>query len=259
MLAKRWREHEDGDAARKLVTSHLRLVARIAGGYRGYGLPFGDLIGEGNIGLMEAVKRFDPERGFRLSTYAMWWIHAQIKQFVYRSWSLVKLGSTVARKRLFFGLARLKRQLRAIDDGDLEPEAVARIARALDVDADDVVEMDRRLTGRDRSLNVPVAADGGLELIETLRDESPTPEDRYGDAEEAARRRELIDRTLETLSDREREIVSRRWLCEVPDTLEVLGAEFGVSRERVRQIEAGALAKLRARAANSGLADTAAA
>ena len=221
MLAKSWKEHGDSEAAHKLVTSHLRLVARIAMGYRGYGLPIGEVISEGNVGLMQAVKRFDPERGFRLATYAMWWIRASIQEYILRSWSLVKMGTTAAQKKLFFNLRRAKSQLQALEDGDLKPEHVKAIATKLGVSEDDVVSMNRRLGG-DSSLNAPLRADAdsGGEWQDWLVDDGPDQEELLAENEELVRRREYLSSALETLNDRERRIFEARRLAEEPLTLE---------------------------------------
>ena len=245
MLAKSWQEHGDSEAAHKLVTSHLRLVARIAMGYRGYGLPVGEVISEGNVGLMQAVKRFDPEKGFRLATYAMWWIRASIQEYILRSWSLVKMGTTAAQKKLFFNLRRAKSQLQALEDGDLKPEHVKAIATKLGVSEDDVVSMNRRLGG-DSSLNAPLRADAdsGGEWQDWLVDDSPDQEQQLAENEELVRRREYLASALETLNERERRIFEARRLAEDPLTLEDLSGEFGVSRERIRQIEVRAFEKV---------------
>ena len=245
MLAKRWREHGDADAAHRLVTSHLRLVAKIASGYRGYGLPLGELVSEGNVGMMQAVKRFDPDRGFRLATYAMWWIRAAIQEYILHSWSLVKIGTTAAQKKLFFNLRRIKGEIRAIEDGDLDPSNVAEIARRLGVPEDEVVRMNRRMAAPDNSLNAPLRADGDGEWMDWLVDESDSQETRLAEAEEFSRRRELLGEALRSLNDRERRILTRRRLSEEPATLEDLSVEFGVSRERIRQIEMRAFEKIR--------------
>ena len=244
VLAKRWREHDDVESAHTLVTSHLRLVAKIAMGYRGYGLPVGELIAEGNIGLMQAVKRFEPDKGFRLATYAMWWIRASIQEYILRSWSLVKMGTTTAQKKLFFNLRRLKGQLQAIEEGDLHPAAVKTIADKLDVSEDDVVQMNRRLAGADHSLNAPMRVDGEGEWQDWLVDETPDQETVFGEAEEMGKRRDLLADAMQTLNDRERRILTERRLKDDPSTLEDLSKEFGVSRERVRQIEVRAFEKL---------------
>ncbi len=244
MLAKRWQQHQDADAAEKLVTSHLRLVARIAMGYRGYGLPIGEVISEGNVGLMQAVKRYDPDKGFRLATYAMWWIRASIQEYILRSWSLVKMGTTAAQKKLFFNLRRMKGQIQALDDGDLKPEQVAHIAKKLGVTAEDVVSMNRRLGG-DASLNAPVRADSESgEWQEWLVDETPDQEERMVEREELGLRKAYLAKALGTLTDRERRIFEARRLVDEPVTLEDLSAEFGVSRERIRQIEVRAFEKV---------------
>ena len=243
-LSKRWRDHEDMDAAHKLVTSHLRLVAKIAMGYRGYGLPVGELISEGNVGMMQAVRRFDPERGFRLATYAMWWIRAAIQEYILHSWSLVKMGTTAAQKKLFFNLRRLKGQMQAIDDGDLQPEQVAKIAHALDVPEQDVINMNRRLSAPDHSLNAPVRADSEGEWQDWLVDESDSQETTISDREEMTGRKALLNGALATLNDRERHILIERRLKDNPTTLEDLSQQYGISRERVRQIEVRAFEKL---------------
>src|SRR5487761_280567 len=245
MLAKRWREHGDKDAAHKLVTSHLRLVAKIAMGYRGYGLPLSELISEGNVGMMQAVKRFDPDRGFRLATYAMWWIRAAIQEYVLHSWSLVKMGTTAAQKKLFFNLRKIKGQLQAIEDGDLSPENVKRIAKELAVPESDVVSMNRRLSAPDNSLNAPLRADGdGGEWQDWLVDEGPTQETRLGDRQELGLRRDLLRNAMTHLTARERDILVERRLKDEPATLEDLSQKYGISRERVRRIEVRAFEKL---------------
>jgi RNA polymerase sigma-32 factor len=244
MLAKRWREHGDTDAAQELITSHLRLVARIAMGYRGYGLPIGEVISEGNVGLMQAVKRFEPDRGFRLATYAMWWIRASIQEYILRSWSLVKMGTTAAQKKLFFNLRRAKSQLQALDEGDLKPEHVKTIAKKLGVTEDDVVSMNRRLGG-DASLNAPVRADSESgEWQDWLVDDTPQQEERLIETQELSRRKNYLTDALSTLNDRERRIFEARRLVDDPVTLEDLSTEFGVSRERIRQIEVRAFEKV---------------
>jgi len=243
-LAHRWRDKQDMDAAHKLVTSHLRLVAKIAMGYRGYGLPVGELISEGNVGMMQAVKRFDPDRGFRLATYAMWWIRAAIQEYILHSWSLVKMGTTAAQKKLFFNLRRLKGQMQAIDDGDLQPEQVAKIARVLDVPEQDVVSMNRRLAAPDHSLNAPVRQDSEGEWQDWLIDESDTQETAIGDREELSGRKALLTGALATLNERERHILIERRLKDNPTTLEDLSHQYNISRERVRQIEVRAFEKL---------------
>jgi RNA polymerase sigma-32 factor len=245
MLAKRWQEHEDTEAAQRLVTSHLRLVARIAMGYRGYGLPIGEVISEGNVGLMQAVKRFDPDKGFRLATYAMWWIRAAIQEYILRSWSLVKMGTTAAQKKLFFNLRKLKGQLQAFEEGDLRPDQVEAIATKLGVPEEDVISMNRRLAG-DSSLNAPLRADadGGGEWQDWLVDESNDQESILVDQEELDNRRSYLTRAIDTLTPRERRIFEARRLNDEPLTLEELSAEFGVSRERIRQIEVRAFEKV---------------
>lgn len=244
MLAKSWREHGDVDAAHRLVTSHLRLVAKIAMGYRGYGLPLSELIAEGNVGMMQAVKRFDPEKGFRLATYAMWWIKAAIQEYVLHSWSLVKIGTTAAQKKLFFNLRRLKREMKAIDDGDLPPDQVTDIARELAVPEDDVISMNRRLIGGDQSLNAPIRMDGEGEWQDWLVDETDNQETRMGASQELQRRQRLLTHAMKGLNPREREIIVARRLTDNPATLEDLSAKYKVSRERVRQIEVRAFEKL---------------
>ena len=243
-LSHRWRDHEDIDAAHRLVTSHLRLVAKIAMGYRGYGLPVGELISEGNVGMMQAVKRFDPDRGFRLATYAMWWIRAAIQEYILHSWSLVKMGTTAAQKKLFFNLRRLKGQMQAIDDGDLQPEQVAKIAKALSVPEQDVVNMNRRLAAPDNSLNAPVRLDGEGEWQDWLVDDSDSQETTLAEHEEMSGRQALLSNALKTLNDRERHILTERRLKDDPTTLEELSGEYNISRERVRQIEVRAFEKL---------------
>jgi RNA polymerase sigma-32 factor len=247
MLAKRWQEHGDSEAAHKLVTSHLRLVTRIAMGYRGYGLPIGEVISEGNVGLMQAVKRFEPEKGFRLATYAMWWIRASIQEYILRSWSLVKMGTTAAQKKLFFNLRRMKGQIKALEDGDLRPEQVKKIATTLGVPEDDVISMNRRLGG-DASLNAPVRADmeGGGEWQDWLVDEAPDQEERLVESEQLSQRKAYLAKAMATLNERERRIFEARRLAEEPATLEDLSEEFGVSRERIRQIEVRAFEKVQA-------------
>lgn len=244
MLAKSWREHEDTKAAHRLVTSHLRLVAKIAMGYRGYGLPVSELISEGNVGMMQAVKRFDPDRGFRLATYAMWWIRAAIQEYILHSWSLVKMGTTAAQKKLFFNLRKLKGQMQAIDEGDLAPETVAKIAQTLDVPEDDVVSMNRRLAAADHSLNAPMRVDGEGEWQDWLVDESESQEIRLGEEQELGKRKALLANAMKSLNERERHILVERRLRDDPTTLEDLSTQYGISRERVRQIEVRAFEKL---------------
>ncbi|GBD47195.1 RNA polymerase sigma factor RpoH [Methylopila sp. Yamaguchi] len=244
MLAKRWREHGDRDAAHKLVTSHLRLVAKIAMGYRGYGLPIGEVVSEGNVGLMQAVKRFEPEKGFRLATYAMWWIRASIQEYILRSWSLVKMGTTANQKKLFFNLRKAKSQISALDEGDLRPDQVKQIAVKLGVNEQDVVDMNRRLGG-DASLNAPLREDeGSSEWQDWLVDDSDSQESRLVENEELDNRRQALSGALMVLNDRERRIFEARRLADDPLTLEELSSEFGVSRERVRQIEVRAFEKV---------------
>jgi RNA polymerase sigma-32 factor len=244
MLGKSWREHGDIDAAHKLVTSHLRLVAKIAMGYRGYGLPLSELISEGNVGMMQAVKRFEPDRGFRLATYAMWWIRAAIQEYILHSWSLVKMGTTAAQKKLFFNLRKLKGQMRAIDEGDLSPEQVNKIATTLDVPEADVISMNRRLASPDHSLNAPLRQDGDGEWQDWLVDESDNQEIRLAESEELGKRKHLLNDAMGALNDRERRILTARRLQDEPITLEDLSQEYGISRERVRQIEVRAFEKL---------------
>ena len=243
-LSKAWRDSEDMDAAHKLVTSHLRLVAKIAMGYRGYGLPVGELISEGNVGMMQAVKRFDPDRGFRLATYAMWWIRAAIQEYILHSWSLVKMGTTAAQKKLFFNLRRLKGQMQAIEDGDLKPEHVAKISRVLQVPEQDVVSMNRRLAAPDHSLNAPVRADSEGEWQDWLVDEGQSQETELAEREELSGRKALLGNALRTLNERERHILIERRLKDNPTTLEELSQQYNISRERVRQIEVRAFEKL---------------
>ena len=244
MLAKRWQQHEDSAAAERLITSHLRLVGRIAMGYRGYGLPIGEVISEGNVGLMQAVKRFEPDKGFRLATYAMWWIRASIQEYILRSWSLVKIGTTAAQKKLFFNLRRMKGQIQALEEGDLKPENVTKIATKLGVTEEEVVNMNRRLSG-DSSLNAPIKADSETgEWQDWLVDDAPSQESRMAESEEMDHRRAFLASALAALNDRERRIFEARRLSEPPLTLEELSTEFGVSRERVRQLEVRAFEKV---------------
>ena len=244
MLAKRWKEGEDPEAAHRLVTSHLRLVAKIAMGYRGYGLPLSELISEGNVGMMQAVKRFDPDRGFRLATYAMWWIRAAIQEYILHSWSLVKMGTTAAQKKLFFNLRKLKGQMQAIEEGDLSPEQVKKIATRLGVPEEEVVNMNRRLAAPDSSLNAPVKAEGDMEWQDWLVDESPNQETKLGESQEMGQRKQMLAGALKQLTDRERHIIVERRLIDEPKTLEDLSSKYGISRERVRQIEVRAFDKL---------------
>src|SRR5688572_24498489 len=245
MLAKRWREHEDPEAAHQLVTSHLRLVAKIAMGYRGYGLPIGEVISEGNVGLMQAVKKFDPDKGFRLATYAMWWIRASIQEYILRSWSLVKMGTTAAQKKLFFNLRKAKSEIAALQEGDLRPDQVTQIATKLGVLDEEVVSMNRRLAGGDASLNAPLRSDGESEWQDWLvDDQTPSQESVVADTQEMNLRMSLLEAAMIELSERERHILTERRLKDEPTTLEELASEYGVSRERVRQIEVRAFEKL---------------
>jgi RNA polymerase sigma-32 factor len=244
MLAKRWKEREDSEAAHRLVTSHLRLVAKIAMGYRGYGLPLSELISEGNVGMMQAVKRFDPDRGFRLATYAMWWIRAAIQEYILHSWSLVKMGTTAAQKKLFFNLRKLKGQLQAVEDGDLSPENLKKIATELDVPEADVISMNRRLASPDHSLNAPLRSDSEGEWQDWLVDETESQEVKLGERQELGLRRDLLEKAMTHLNDRERHILGERRLRDNPTTLEDLSQQYGISRERVRQIEVRAFEKL---------------
>ena len=252
MLAKRWREHGDREAAHKLVTSHLRLVAKIAMGYRGYGLPIGEVISEGNVGLMQAVKRFEPDKGFKLATYAMWWIRASIQEYILRSWSLVKMGTTASQKKLFFNLRKAKSRISALDDGDLRDDQVESISRRLGVAKQDVIEMNRRLGG-DASLNAPLREEGEGEWQDWLVDETADQESQLADREESDARLGALRGALSVLNPRERRIFEARRLAEEPITLEELSTEFGVSRERVRQIEVRAFEKVQA-AVKAGVA-----
>ena len=245
MLAKRFQEHQDPEAAAKLVTSHLRLVAKIAMGYRGYGLPASELISEGNIGLMQGVKKFEPDRGFRLATYAMWWIRASIQEYILRSWSLVKMGTTAAQKKLFFNLRRMKSQIDAFEEGDLRPEAVTKIATDLGVSEEDVTSMNRRMAmGGDTSLNVNVGEDGDAQWQDWLVDTDPLQDERVADAQEKTVRHDMLTEAMDALNDREKHILAERRLADDPKTLEELSQVYGVSRERVRQIEVRAFDKL---------------
>ena len=253
VLAKQFRDHDDINAANKLVTSHLRLVAKIAMGYRGYGLPIGEMISEGNVGMMQAVKRFDPDRGFRLATYAMWWIRAAIQEYILHSWSLVKMGTTAAQKKLFFNLRKLKGQMQAIEEGDLSAENVARIAEKLEVAEADVISMNRRLSSPDHSLNAPVRADGEGEWQDWLVDDRDDQETELGEREELGRRRRLLSQALKSLNERERDILSQRRLQDEPVTLEDLSRRYDISRERVRQIEVRAFEKLQKSMRNAAL------
>ncbi len=249
MLAKRWVDHQDSTAAHKMVTSHLRLAAKIAMGYRGYGLPQAEVISEANVGLMQAVKRFDPEKGFRLATYAMWWIRASIQEYILRSWSLVKLGTTSAQKKLFFNLRKAKANVGALEEGDLRPENVARIATELNVSETEVIDMNRRLAGGDASLNVMVGSDGDstTQWQDWLEDEDSDQASDYAEKDEFETRHALLQQSMAALNERERDILIERRLAETPVTLEELSDRYGVSRERIRQIEVRAFEKLQAR------------
>ncbi|MDX5359048.1 MAG: RNA polymerase sigma factor RpoH [Rhodobacterales bacterium] len=249
MLAKRWADHQDAEAAHQLVTSHLRLAAKIAMGYRGYGLPQAEVISEANVGLMQAVKRFDPEKGFRLATYAMWWIRASIQEYILRSWSLVKLGTTSAQKKLFFNLRKAKSRIGALEDGDLRPENVARIAHDLNVSESEVVDMNRRLSGSDASLNATVGAEGEgtAQWQDWLEDEDADQAGAYEARDEMEARLSLLTQAMDVLNDRERDVLTQRRLVDEPVTLEDLSAQYKVSRERIRQIEVRAFEKLQAR------------
>ena len=244
MFAKRWREHEDPEAARRLVTSHLRLVAKIAMGYRGYGLPVSEIVSEGNVGLMQAVKRFEPDKGFRLATYAMWWIRASIQEYVLRSWSMVKMGTTAAQKKLFFNLRKAKNNIGAIEEGDLTPAHTAKLADQLGVTETEVTDMNRRLSGGDASLNAPLRSESESEWQDWLADDTADQETRLAEREEMGERRTLLMDAMKDLTERERDIIQARRLQEEPATLEELSQKYGVSRERVRQIEVRAFEKL---------------
>lgn len=244
MLGKAWREHEDSDAAQRLITSHLRLVAKIAMGYRGYGLPTNEIISEGNVGLMQAVKRFEPEKGFRLSTYAMWWIRASIQEYILRSWSLVKMGTTAAQKKLFFNLRKVKNQIKAVEEGDLHPDNVTEIATRLNVSETEVVNMNRRLAAHDHSLNAPLKADTEGEWQDFLVDEETDQETLLADQEELDLRRTMLETAMDKLNDREKHIFMERRLKDKPSTLEELSQVYDISRERVRQIEVRAFEKV---------------
>jgi RNA polymerase sigma-32 factor len=249
MLAKRWVDHQDAGAAHQLVTSHLRLAAKIAMGYRGYGLPQAEVISEANVGLMQAVKRFDPEKGFRLATYAMWWIRASIQEYILRSWSLVKLGTTSAQKKLFFNLRKAKAKVGALEEGDLRPENVAQIAKDLSVTEDEVIDMNRRLSGSDASLNATVGSDGesATQWQDWLEDEDSDQAEAYEEKDELDARRALLVQAMAVLNDREKDVLMQRRLADDPVTLEELSESYGVSRERIRQIEVRAFEKLQAR------------
>ncbi|WP_114088163.1 RNA polymerase sigma factor RpoH [Thalassospira profundimaris] len=243
-LAERYRDHEDDKAAEKLITSHLRLVAKIAMSYRGYGLPINELISEGNIGLLQAVKRFDPDKGFRLATYAMWWIRAAIQEYILHSWSLVKIGTTASQKKLFFNLRKLKNQMQAIEEGDMTREQVEAIAEKLNVSEDDVVMMNRRLSGPDHSLNAAVRVDGEGEWLDWLESDEEDQETRMGRRQEFVQRMSMLKSAMSGLNDRERDILTQRRLYETPVTLENLSMTYGISRERIRQIEVRAFEKI---------------
>jgi RNA polymerase sigma-32 factor len=255
MLANRWLKHDDTEAAGKMVNSHLRLVAKIAMGYRGYGLPVAELISEGNVGMMQAVKRFDPEKGFRLATYAMWWIRASIQEYILHSWSLVKMGTTAAQKKLFFNLRKMKGQLKAIDDGDLHPDTVTTIATKLGVAEKDVVSMNRRMAAPDGSLNAPLRVDGEGEWQDWLVDDTPDQEHMLGESQELAQRRTWMADAMDGLNEREQYILTERRLSEDPQTLEDLSTHYGISRERVRQIEVRAFEKLQKAMRSSAMAE----
>ena len=246
MLAKRWVDHEDSAAAHKLVTSHLRLAAKIAMGYRGYGLPQAEVISEANVGLMQAVKRFDPEKGFRLATYAMWWIRASIQEYILRSWSLVKLGTTSAQKKLFFNLRKAKARIGALEEGDLHPDNVAKIAHDLNVTEDEVISMNRRMSGGDASLNATISADGDstMQWQDWLEDEDADQATDYEERDELETRREMLGEAMDVLNEREKDILTQRRLSDQAVTLETLSEQYGVSRERIRQIEVRAFEKL---------------
>jgi len=246
MLAQRWAQHQDAEAAERMVTSHLRLVAKIAMGYRGYGLPMGEVISEGNVGLMQAVKKFDPDKGFRLATYAMWWIRAAIQEYILRSWSLVKLGTTAAQKKLFFNLRRLKGEISALEEGDLRPENVAEISRRLGVTEEEVTSMNRRMaSGGDASLNAPIGGmEGEAEWQDWIADDTPGQAERMAESDEFGARMTLLESAMGSLNERERHIITERRLKEEPTTLEDLSAHYNVSRERIRQIEVRAFEKL---------------
>lgn len=254
MLAKRWREHEDPDAAHKLVTSHLRFVAKIAMGYRGYGLPISEVVSEGNVGLMQAVKRFEPDKGFRLATYAMWWIRASIQEYILRSWSLVKMGTTASQKKLFFNLRRAKSQISALEDGDMRPDQVKLIATRLGVSEQDVIDMNRRMSG-DASLNTPLREESEGEWQDWLVDDEASQENVLAEREESNNRLDALHDALAVLNPRERRIFEARRLADYPMTLEALSDEFGISRERVRQIEVRAFEKIQS-AVKAGVAKT---
>ncbi len=246
-LARRWRDKGDTDAAHKMVTSHLRLVAKMAMKYRGYGLPVADLVSEGNIGLMKAVKKFDPELGFRLSTYAMWWIKASITEYILKSWSMVKLGTVASQKKLFFSLRSIKGRLNILDSGDLSPEQADQLSEAMNVSSDEITKMNQRLASRDLSLNAPVSTDGeGMEFQDTLVAHGPSPERQFADAEELSHHGEILMHAMQALPEREQDILAERRLSDDPRTLEQLGKKYGISRERIRQLEVRAFDKVQA-------------
>ena len=244
-LARQWRDEDDNGAMEQLVTSHLRLVAKIAMGYRGYGFPVSDLIAEGNVGMMQAINKFDPERGFRLSTYAMWWIRASIQEYILHSWSLVKMGTTAAQKKLFFNLRKLKAHIGALDEGDMRPDQVIEISNRLQVSETEVINMNRRLGGGDHSLNTPLRDEGEYEWQDWLVDTGDSQETLVGEAEELSGRRQLLKHAMKDLSQRERHIITERWIKDIPSTLQNLSDQYGISRERIRQIEVRAFEKLR--------------
>ncbi|MEO0465329.1 MAG: RNA polymerase sigma factor RpoH [Pseudomonadota bacterium] len=244
MLAKRWQEDEDSGAAEKMVTSHLRLVAKIAMGYRGYGLPMAEVISEGNVGLMQSVKKFDPDKGFRLATYAMWWIRAAIQEYILRSWSLVKLGTTAAQKKLFFNLRRIKGEIAALEEGDLKPDQVTEIATRLNVAEKDVISMNGRMSASDASLNVPMGQDGDMEWQDWLSDDEPNQAHEFAQKQEFNARMDLLTSAMADLNEREKHILTERRLSDEPKTLEELSQVYNVSRERIRQIEVRAFEKL---------------
>jgi len=243
-LARRWLKNDDSKAAEKMVTSHLRLVAKIAMGYRGYGLPMAEVISEGNVGLMQSVKKFDPEKGFRLATYAMWWIRASIQEYILRSWSLVKLGTTAAQKKLFFNLRRMKGEIKALDNAQLKPDQVTHIATKLNVPEKDVISMNGRMSGSDASLNAPMGAEGDMEWMDWLADEEPNQAEEFAETQEFGARMELLQEAMADLSEREQHILTERRLTDEPKTLEQLSVVYNVSRERIRQIEVRAFEKL---------------
>ena len=253
-LARRWRDDGDAQALQQLVGSHLRLVMKIARGYSGYGMALEDLVSQGNLGLMQAAEKFDPDRGYRFSTYALWWIRAAMQEYILHAWSIVKIGTTAAQKKLFFNLRRLKAEMRRLEEGDLPPEMVAKIAETLAVRESEVVEMNRRLSGADGSLNTPLGEEGGMEFQDSLVDEDQDPEGQVAEADQLAKRRDLLQQALAELSDREQQIVVQRTLSEEPKTLQDLAEVYDISRERVRQVESRAIEKLRKRVLNAAAA-----